>query len=144
LFFGSSDHSLDPKNRLIIPARFRDALTAQGKSLEFFLVPGLDECLFLFARDQYWRIASRFEDRSFGKPEIRKFQRFFFGEASQCFADAMGRILIPDNLKRHASIDRDVKIVGAAHRIEIWDQARWEQFRADNRSAYQEMAGDLL
>jgi transcriptional regulator MraZ len=144
LFFGNFEHSLDPKSRVIIPARFRDALTKQGKSLDFFLTPGLDKCLFLFPPDQFDAIGAEIGASSLGKEEVRKFQRRFFGDANPVTADSMGRILIPESLKGRASIQRDVTIVGVRTRIEIWDRAMWQQHCRDTDDDYEKLASEVI
>ncbi|MBI1848922.1 MAG: division/cell wall cluster transcriptional repressor MraZ [Planctomycetes bacterium] len=144
LFYGNFDHSLDPKSRLIIPARFRDALTKERKTLDFFLTPGLDKCVFLFATEQYATMCKKLEDRSTATQEERNFARRFFGEANPCTADGMGRIILPDYLKQHASIQKDVKIVGVSTRIEIWDRVKWEHLRAATNDDYESQASGVL
>src|SRR5215813_5016611 len=96
LFFGYFDHSLDPKSRVIIPAEHRAALAKRGKTLEFFLTPGLDKCLFVFPQEQFDAIGALIDEKPLGTEAARQLQRRFFGEASFVAADSMGRILIPE------------------------------------------------
>ena len=143
MFYGEYEHALDPKSRLIIPAKFRDTFKAnQVKTL--FVTRGLDGCLFLFP-DSEWRAAeARFKQIPFTKSEGRNFNRMFFSGAAEVEPDALGRILVPKTLKDYAKIDEDVVIVGVSTRIEIWAKEHWQEFYENSRQKFEEMAERVL
>ena len=143
MFYGEYAHTIDRKGRLIIPARFRQALHEQHvKTL--FLTRGLDGCLFLFPEAE-WRLAeSRFKQVPFTKGEGRKFNRLFFSGATEVTVDGLGRILVSRPLKEFAQIAEDVVIVGVSNRMEIWAKDRWQTFYESSRQSFEELAERVL
>lgn len=143
MFYGEYEHTIDPKGRLTIPAKFREALKAQ-QSQQLFLTRGLDGCLFLFPESE-WRLAeARFKQIPFTKGEGRRFNRLFFSGATELEPDSLGRILLPKNLKDFALIEQDVVIVGVSNRMEIWAKAHWKEFYENSRKSFEEMAERVL
>ncbi|MCK4248395.1 MAG: division/cell wall cluster transcriptional repressor MraZ [Candidatus Omnitrophica bacterium] len=143
MFYGEYEHSLDTKNRVIIPAKFRDVLK-QNYVDKFFITRGLDKCLFIFAEDE-WRLQEqKFKTRSFTKSEVRKFNRLFFSGASDVGCDRQGRILVPNYLKAYAEIKKDVFIIGVSNRFEIWAKDKWNNFYNDTKDSFEEIAENLI
>ncbi len=143
MFYGEYEHAIDPKGRLIIPAKFRDALKTQNVQT-LFLTRGLDGCLFVFP-DSEWRTAeARFKQIPFTKSEGRKFNRLFFSGASEVTLDGLGRVLVPKSLKDFAQIDQEVMIVGVSNRMEVWAKARWQEFYESSRQSFEELAERVL
>ncbi len=129
LLIGRYEYSLDPKNRLAIPPKYRDALTSE-KGREFYLTSGMEGCLYLFLPSQWKRLLAD-DLKMFSLPDKeseRAFKRKFFSEAIDIELDAQGRILIPQYLKAHASLRSDVLVQGAGNRAEVWDVLRWGQY----------------
>lgn len=128
-WIGQSLHTLDSKNRLFIPPKFREALKKESDKF-FILTSGLDGCLYLYLPSQWEKILSG-SLQSFNlanKEEERAFKRKFFAEATEAPLDVQGRILLPQLLKSYAGIKRNVYIQGVANRIEIWDEDRWKRY----------------
>ena len=143
MFYGEYEHAIDPKGRLIIPAKFRDALKAH-QTQTLFLTRGLDRCLFVFPENE-WRMAeARFKQIPFTKTEGRTFNRLFFSGACEAIPDGLGRILIPKTLKEFASIEEDVMIIGVSNRIEIWAKNRWVEFYEASRQGFENLAEKVL
>lgn len=129
LLIGRYEYSLDPKNRLAVPPKFREALT-QEKADRLFLTSGLEGCLYLFLPSQWERLLEN-DLQAFSladKEKERAFKRKFFAEATDVELDAAGRILIPQFLKAHAGLKSTVYVQGAGKRAEIWDVARWNAY----------------
>ena len=125
LLIGRYEYSLDPKNRLGIPPKFREALGAE-KGRGLFLTSGLEGCLYLFLPSQ-WAALLHNDLQAFSLPDKeqeRAFKRKFFSEAVEVEPDAQGRVLIPQYLKEHAGLRSDVLVQGAGNRAEIWDAKR--------------------
>lgn len=118
---GEFRHSVDAKGRLFIPAKLRDELGER-----FTVTRGLDKCLAIYPEAE-WRIL---EDRIRALPmsRARDLQRFFFSSAFDAELDSQGRILLPAGLREYAGLTKDVVIIGAASRAEIWDSARWAAY----------------
>ena len=143
MFYGEHEHAIDRKGRLIIPAKFRQALQEHDvKSL--FLTRGLDGCLFVFPENE-WRLAeSRFKQIPFTKGEGRRFNRLFFSGAAEVAVDRLGRVLVPKPLKEFAQIKQDVITVGVSNRIEIWSKEKWRVFYETSQPSFEEVAERVL
>lgn len=129
LLIGRYEYSLDPKNRLPVPPKFRDALK-QEKSAALYLTAGLEGCLYLFLPSQWNKLLEN-DLQSFSLPDKeqeRAFKRKFFAEAVEVELDSAGRILVPQYLKAHAGLKSSVFVQGAGKRAEIWDEGRWSAY----------------
>lgn len=133
MFYGEYQHSLDAKGRVIIPSKFRE-----GLGEKFILTKGLDSCLFIYSLDEWSNLEAKLKTLPFTDKDVRAFVRFFFAGATECEVDKQGRILIPQNLRQYASLDKDVYIIGVSTRVEVWDKVKWEDYtNSDNVSADQ-------
>ncbi len=119
MLIGEYEHTLDAKGRMIFPAKLREEL---GES--FVLTRGLDGCLFVYSIVE-WKLLEE-KVRSLPMSKTRDLQRFLFASAVQVEPDKQGRILIPQNLRRHAGLQKDAVVIGASVRAEIWDREKWE------------------
>ena len=143
MFYGEHEHTIDRKGRLIVPARFRQALQ-EHEVKRLFLTRGLDGCLFLFPESE-WRIAEgKFKQIPFTKGEGRKFNRMFFSGAAEVMVDRLGRLLVPKTLKDFAEIKDDVVIVGVSSRMEIWAKEKWKAFYDSSRQSFEDVAERVM
>jgi len=143
MWYGQYPHSLDTKDRFVLPAKFREKI-AQLKNKTFYLTRGLDGCLFIFSYDVWKRLEAKLESLSFTKQQARFFNRMYFSGALQVQCDSQGRILIPQYLKEFAAINKDILIVGVSDRIEIWAVQRWKKFYEGNIAKFEEAAESLF
>ena len=120
MFMGEYNHTVDPKGRLIVPAKFREQLGD-----EFVVTKGLDGCLFVYTKEEWHNIEEKFRGISMTSKDARKFSRFFFAGAAALELDKQGRILLPANLREYAGIDKEVVSVGVFSRVEIWSKERY-------------------
>lgn len=120
MLIGEYQHSLDQKGRVNFPAKLREDL---GES--FIVTKGLDNCLFVYSVDEWKNLENRIRELPLSK--ARTLQRFLFAGAVEVSADKQGRIVIPANLREYASLTKDVMIIGASVRAEIWDAEKWNQ-----------------
>ena len=114
---GEFQHNIDAKGRLFIPAKFREEL---GKM--FIITKGLDGCLFVYSASAWEVLEDNINQLPLSKS--RNLQRFFFSSAADCVPDAQGRVLIPQNLREYAALQKEVTIIGVSGRVEIWNTAR--------------------
>lgn len=143
MFYGEYEHTLDKKGRVIVPSKFRE-IFKEHYAEKFYITRGLDQCLFVFAEDE-WRAQERkFKDMSFTKPQARRFNRLYFSGACEVTCDKQGRILIPQYLKEYGEIKADVVIVGVANRIEIWSKERWKAYFKESAESYEDLAERLV
>ena len=120
MFMGTFEHSIDPKGRVIIPAKLRDEL---GDS--FVVTVGLDGCLYAYPMDEWESLSTRLKELP-GNRETRAFQRAFMANAATCDCDKQGRTLIPANLREKVGIDKEVVFIGVLGKVEIWSKERYE------------------
>src|SRR5258706_4791015 len=143
MFYGEYHHSLDNKDRVIIPSRFRD-LCKENYSEKLFITRGLDQCLFVFTEEE-WKVQERkFRSLPFTSSDSRRFNRLLFSGAVDIIVDRQGRILVPSFLKKYAGITQDVVIIGASDRIEIWAKEKWKEFYDASVGGYEEIAERLF
>lgn len=121
MFMSEYNHSIDPKGRVIVPVKFREALGA-----EFVVTKGLDGCLFVFPNEEWNIFEEKLKSLPMSNKDARKFVRFFLAGAAVVELDKQGRILIPPVLRECAGLDKDVVVVGVGNRVEIWDKGRWD------------------
>ncbi|MEW6556975.1 MAG: division/cell wall cluster transcriptional repressor MraZ [Elusimicrobiota bacterium] len=122
MFVGLYNYSIDSKNRVFIPARFR-------RSNRLIITIGLDECLYIYPQDRWEKLENKLDTLPFkDKSEERAFKRIWLSGATEVKIDKQGRILIPFNLRRYAKIKNDVVIIGVSSRIEIWSKSVWEKY----------------
>lgn len=125
MLIGEYAHTLDPKKRLSLPAKFRKEL---GKSV--VLAQGLDKCLFLYSAKEWAKKAEKIAALSMGSQDTRSFGRFMLAGAVEAEIDSLGRILIPDFLKEFAGLNQKVVVTGVHDRAEVWDNDRWSEYKA--------------
>jgi transcriptional regulator MraZ len=139
MLLGQYDHTLDDKNRLTLPAKFRKAF-AEG----VVVTRGLDGCLYAFRREDWNRLLeSRLSTLDPLSPEGRRLQRHFFSGAAEAELDKQGRVMIPTQLIEHAKLGKEIVIAGVNDRLEIWDRAAWRKELAEVEGSAEDVAERL-
>jgi MraZ protein len=138
MLIGEYIHTLDDKNRLSLPAKFRAEM---GKKL--VLTPGLDGAIFMFTEKEWKVIAEKLSGSSMLATDNRSFNRFMFGGAVETAVDGAGRILVPDFLKERAGIKGKVAVVGVQNRVELWSDTNWATYKRDVDAQANDLAGRL-
>jgi mraZ protein len=145
MFTGKHHHTIDDNNRLAIPSSIRKCIDEQVEGKGFFVTPGLDGCLAIYSPLQFEEVANKLKQLKFTNQKARVFQRLFFSKSSGLVTcDKQGRILVPQNLKEHASLEKEVVIVGVMDKIEVWDLEQWNQFEAEHEGNFEKDAEDLF
>lgn len=125
MFAGRFEYGIDDKSRVSIPAKFREALSANH---DFRLIlTNLDGCIVAYPYQEWLNIEEKISNAGAIRKEARAFLRYFYSGASECPLDKLGRILIPQTLKTDAYIKKNVVIVGVGKKIEIWAKEKWEE-----------------
>ncbi|HUB35292.1 MAG TPA: division/cell wall cluster transcriptional repressor MraZ [Solirubrobacteraceae bacterium] len=126
-FRGSFDHTLDAKNRLTMPARYRATL-AEGVVLA--MPVDLKPCVGVWRVEDYEHYTRRaIAELPPLSPRLNELERFFYGSSQDAELDAAGRIMVPGFLAEHAQLDKEVVIVGVGDRLELWDRGGWNEHR---------------
>ena len=139
LLLGTYTPRLDEKGRLILPARFRGQL-APG----LVMTRGQENCLYLLPMDEFQRMYEKIRQAPVTSKQARDYLRVFMSGASQEQPDKQGRITVPPVLRQYASLDRDVAVIGAGTRVEVWDLQAWETYLASQERSYSETAQEVL
>jgi MraZ protein len=127
MLLGAHEHTIDDKNRLTLPAKFRQAFT-EG----VIVTRGFDGCLFAFRReDWHRRVESRLAALDPLSSETRRLERFFFSGATEAELDKQGRVMLPAQLIEHAQLGREVVVAGVNDRLEIWNRGAWRRELAE-------------
>jgi MraZ protein len=139
MLLGAHEHTIDDKNRLTLPAKFRQAF-ADG----IVVTRGLDGCLYAYRRPDWARLVeSRLATLDPLSPEGRRLERFFYSGATETELDKQGRVMIPRELIDHATLGREVVVAGVNDRLEIWDRAAWRKELAEVEGSAEDVAERL-
>ena len=135
MLIGEYQHNIDAKGRVIVPAKLRE-----GLGDKFYIVRGIDKCLFIYPESRWIEILERIKTLPWTLEEVRRFSRKFASTASECEVDNQGRILIPQKLREHACLEKQVVSIGVIDRVEIWSQKLWEDYSDDGDDDDEELA----
>ncbi|MCU0386530.1 MAG: division/cell wall cluster transcriptional repressor MraZ [Flavihumibacter sp.] len=144
-FLGEYEATLDAKGRFLLPAGLKKQLPENA--MPFVINRGFEKCLTLYPQASWEPIYAQISKLNDFDPKVREFRRFFMNGATEVEPDTAGRLLLPPNLKEYAGLNKDIVLVSAVDKIEIWDSATYkkffESFSADSFSslAQQVMGG---
>ena len=141
MFRGKYEHTIDPKGRLSIPARFREELAS--RSIGTLILSEGDHSVWAFPIDAWERFEEGLRQHHQLSPERRNFVRVMVASARECPVDRAGRTLVPPELRQFAGLEKDVMITGALEWFEIWSRARWDVHYQTLRGGFDEMTRKL-
>ena len=124
MLLGEYRHTVDDKNRVAVPSKFRSVLKSGA-----IITKGLDDCLFLYPKAAWHAWAEKLSKLPISQSKSRAFARMMLGGAMEAELDKQGRIVLPDYLKEYAHLSRQVVIAGLYDRLEIWDVERWQNYK---------------
>ena len=140
MFLGTHEPRLDEKGRLTLPAKFREEL-AGG----LVLTRGQERCLNVWPRQRFAEITAGLgQSGSVTRKDLRDYQRVFLSGASDDVPDKQGRVTIPPLLREWAGLDRDLAVIGAGDRVEVWDSAAWSTYLAEQEDSYASLSDEVL
>lgn len=138
MLIGEYEHSLDEKGRLIMPAKLRDDMGDK-----FIITAGLDGCLFGFSLLEWSKFEEKLKALPITNKNARTFVRFFLSGATECELDKQGRFLITSKLREGAELGKDVTIIGAGTRIEIWNREKWKKQTTEENLSLEEIEQNM-
>jgi len=138
MFIGEYSYKIDNKKRLAVPNKFRSSL-----SKIVVITRGLDNCLFLYSEKEWEKLAEKLSRLPLSQKDARGFARIMLAGAMEVKIDKLGRILIPDYLKRYASLKKNVVIAGLYNRIELWSEEKWIEYKKKTEKEAGDMAERL-
>jgi len=139
MFLGTYAPKLDDKGRLILPSKFRDEL-----SRGVVLTRGQERCLYVFAESEFERHVEKIREAPLTSKAGRDYLRLFLSGASAEVPDKQFRVTIPPALREYAGLNRDLTVIGAGTRAEIWDQAAWESYYTDREQSFSETEEEVI
>jgi MraZ protein len=138
MFIGEYEHTLDEKNRVSIPKHYRTGL---GKKM--VMTRGLDNCLFVYSRSSWEKVAAKLQELSFAHADTRGFNRFILSGAAEVEIDTAGRVLIPEHQRQFAKLSKTIVFAGVSDRVEIWDAEAWKAYKSEIEKKAEDMAETL-
>lgn len=138
MLIGEYTHTVDDKNRISLPVKFRKEI---GKKI--VVTQGLDNCLFMYSGKEWEKISEKLAELGMGQADTRGFNRFMLAGAAEVEVDSNGRILIPEYLKKFASLESKVVFTGVHNRIEVWNEKRWAEYKRKIEAQADQMAEKL-
>lgn len=135
MFIGEYQHIIDEKSRLAVPVKFRKALSEGA-----VVTRGFDNCLFLFTKTEWQKVAEKTANLPFAQANSRAFARLMLAGAMDLTLDKQGRIILPEYLKKFAGLKKQVVITGLYNRLEIWDAQIWAKYKQTTESQSEEIA----
>jgi MraZ protein len=139
MFLGTHNPKLDDKGRVILPARFRHEL-AEG----LVVTRGQENCLYVFSASEFEHLHERIRQAPVTSKAARDFLRVFLSGASAETPDSQNRITVPLNLRSYAGLDRDLTVIGAGNRVEIWDTTAWNTYLAAHEQSFSETEEEVI
>lgn len=139
MFLGTYTPRLDEKSRLILPAKFREEL-ANG----LVLTRGQERCVYVFSVREFERVHEQMRAAPLSSRQARDYIRVFLSGASDELPDKQGRVTIPAPLREYAGLGRDVAVIGAGTRAEVWDLESWNSYLEEQESTFSETDEEVL
>ena len=124
MFIGEYQHNIDAKGRLAVPVKFRKDLSKGA-----VVTKGLDDCLFLYTKEEWQKLADKLAKLPISKANTRAFARLMLAGAMDVEVDRQGRMLLPDYLRQYSGIKKKAIIAGLYNRLEIWDEQKWNKYK---------------
>lgn len=143
-FIGEYEATIDTKGRFLLPAGFKKQLPEEGGN-QFVINRGFEKCLTLYPQQSWGPIFSSISQLNDFDPKVREFRRYFLNGATQLELDAAGRLLLPKNLTEHAGLEKDIVLVSAINKIEIWDKSKYtEFFETFTSQSFSDLANEVM
>jgi MraZ protein len=142
-FIGEYESTIDTKGRFLLPSGLKKQLP--GHESGFVINRGFEKCLTLYPTQSWKPIFKDISNLNEFDPKAREFRRYFLNGATEVEMDSAGRLLLPRNLMEHASLERDIVLVSAINKIEIWDKLKYQQFfETFSPEAFSKLANEVM
>ena len=139
MFLGTHEPRLDEKGRLILPAKFREELSAG-----LVITKGQERCLYVFPSSEFATITETLRQAPVTSKNARDYMRVMFAGAHDEIPDRQGRVTIPAGLRTYAGLEKDCVVIGANTRVEIWDNAAWNSYLTDREKGFAEVSEEIF
>ena len=143
-FLGEYEATIDNKGRFLLPAGLKKQLP-EGDNTQFVINRGFEKCLTMYPIKTWEPIFSEISKLNDFDPKVREFRRYFLNGATVLELDTANRLLIPPNLKEHAGLEKDIVLVSAINKLEIWDKSKYQQFfESYSPEAFSDLAQQVM
>ncbi len=139
MFLGTHAPRLDEKGRLVLPAKFREGLSAG-----VVLTKGQDRSIVVWPAAEFAAYAERLNEASRSDARVRAYLRVLFSGAFDEIPDRQGRVTMPAALREYAGLDRDVMVVGNGTTVEIWDAAAWGTYLEGQEEGFSDLSEEVI
>ena len=139
MFLGTYEPKLDEKGRLILPARFREELEPG-----VVITRGQERCLYVFTTADFEEMHERIRQAPVTSRQARDFLRLFLSGAHPEVPDKQHRVTLPSQLRTYAGLDRELTVIGAGNRAEIWDTAAWNSYYSEQEAKFAEITEEVI
>jgi len=139
VFLGTHEPKLDDKGRIILPAKFRDEL-ANG----LVMTRGQEHCVYVFSAREFETIHDTIRQAPVTSKQARDYMRVFLSGASAETPDKQHRVTIPSPLRQYAGLERDLAVIGAGSRVEIWDAGAWQTYLSEQEAVFANTAEEVI
>lgn len=139
MFLGTHNPKLDDKGRVILPAKFRHELAAG-----LVVTRGQENCLYVFSTAEFNDLHDRIRQAPVTSKAARDFLRVFLSGASAETPDSQNRITLPVNLREYAGLGKDLTVIGAGSRVEIWDSTAWNTYLAAHEQSFSDIEEEVI
>ncbi|GAA1045975.1 division/cell wall cluster transcriptional repressor MraZ [Rothia amarae] len=139
MFLGTYTPRLDEKGRVILPAKFREELSAG-----LVLTRGQERCLYVFSAQEFQRVYEQMRSAPLSSKQARDYIRVFLSGASDEQPDKQGRVTIPQALRDYAGLGKDLTVIGAGARAEIWDSAVWNSYLEEQEQQFSQTDEEVI
>jgi MraZ protein len=139
MFLGTHEPRLDEKGRLILPAKFREELSAG-----LVITKGQERCLYVFPSTEFETLTQTLRQAPVTAKAARDYQRVMFAGAHDEIPDRQGRVTIPQGLRTYAGLERECVVIGANTRVEIWDAQAWNKYLADREEGFADVSEEVF
>lgn len=139
MFLGTYEPKLDEKGRVILPAKFREEL-----STGLVLTRGQERCIYVFSAREFEQMSDKIRQAPVTSKQARDYMRVFLSGASAETPDKQNRVTIPATLRSYAGLGRDLAVIGAGSRVEIWDAEAWQTYLDEQEAAFAETAEEVI
>jgi MraZ protein len=144
-FLGEYEATVDAKGRFLLPAGFKKQLPEDDRQHLFVINRGFEKCLTLYPLSSWEPIYNDISKLNDFDPKVREFRRYFLNGAIQLELDSAGRLNLPKNLLDHAGIEKDIVLVSAVNKIEIWDKNKYAAFfETFSPEAFSSLANEVM
>ena len=139
MFFGTYEHNLDEKGRLVIPSKFREEVGSK-----IYIMKGFDKSLSIYKESEFEKLSKEFDTYSFNHKTYRDYLRVRLASTFELDVDKQGRVQLPTQLLKKYNIGKEVVVIGAGDHLEVWNKSEFEAYEKEADSEFEENAENLL